>query len=253
VDREFEGKVALITGAAGAGIGQTVARRLAAGGATVVVTDSHERRTKEVTESISRDYDTTVAGYQMDVTDRPRVQEVLDEVAKTLGPAQILVNDAAWNVLGDFFDYDPADWDRVIDVDLTGPFNTTRFALPGMRAAGGGVIVNVSSIGADQAKGEGEIPYAVAKGGLNTLTRHVAKVGGPFNIRCNAVAMGMVSGTKFADDRPEVMERVIPEIPLGRPVTTADVAEAIAFLASDRAASITGEILNISAGWYMRT
>jgi len=217
-----------------------------------VVTDVHERRTKDVTEAICRDYDTTVAGFPMDVTDRGRVAEVIDEVTQTLGPIQILVNNAAWNVLGDFFEYDPADWDRVIDVDLTGPFNTARFALPGMRAAGGGAIVNVSSVGADQAKGEGEIPYAVAKGGLNTLTRHIAKVGGPFNIRCNAVAMGMVSGTKFADERPQIMEKYIPEIPLGRPARTTDIAEAIAFLASERAGFITGEILNVSGGWYMR-
>ena len=217
-----------------------------------MVTDVHERRTKDVTEAICRDYDTTVAGFPMDVTDRGRVAEVIDEVTQTLGPIQILVNNAAWNVLGDFFEYDPADWDRVIDVDLTGPFNTARFALPGMRAAGGGAIVNVSSVGADQAKGEGEIPYAVAKGGLNTLTRHIAKVGGPFNIRCNAVAMGMVSGTKFADERPQIMEKYIPEIPLGRPARTTDIAEAIAFLASERAGFITGEILNVSGGWYMR-
>jgi len=241
-----------VTGAAGIGIGQAVARRLAAGGAKVVVTDSHERRTKEVTEAIARDYDTTVVGFQMDVTDRPRVAEILGEVTKTIGTVQILVNDAAWNVLGDIFEYDPADWDRVIDVDLTGPFNTIRFALPGMRAAGGGAIVNISSVGADQAKGEGEIPYAVAKGGLNTLTRHIAKVGGSFNIRCNAVAMGMVSGTKFADERPEIMKKVVPEIPLGRPANTTDIAEAVAFLASDRAGFITGEILNVSGGWYMR-
>ena len=253
VEQEFKGRVALVTGAAGFGIGQTVARRLAAGGATVIVTDSHERRTAEVAAAISRDYEgATVAGFPMDVTDRARIAEVLAEVDKAYGPVQILVNNAAWNVLGDFFDYDPTDWDRVIEVDLTGPFNTARLALPGMRAAGGGVIVNISSLGADQAKGEGELAYAAAKGGLNTLTRGIAKVGGPHKIRCNAVALGMVSGTKFADARPEIMEQYIPEIPLGRPAKTSDVAEAVAFLASDRSGFITGEILNVSGGWYMR-
>ncbi|MFE6820882.1 SDR family NAD(P)-dependent oxidoreductase [Streptomyces sp. NPDC057690] len=242
-----------MTGAAGNGIGQGIARRLAAGGATVIVTDSHERRTKDVSEAIARDHDAaTVAGYPMDVSDRTRVAEVLDEVARTYGPVQILVNNAAWNVLGDIFEYDFADWDRVIDVDLTGPFNTTRLALPGMREAGGGVIVNISSIGADLAAGSGETPYAVAKGGLNTLTRQIARVGGPHNIRCNAVALGLVTNTRFTDIRPHLIERVLPDIPLGRAGTAGDVVEAAAFLASDRASFITGEILNVSGGFYMR-
>jgi NAD(P)-dependent dehydrogenase (short-subunit alcohol dehydrogenase family) len=252
VEPEFAGRVALVTGAAGHGIGQGIARRLAAGGATVIVTDSHERRTREVADAMAGDYDAVVAGYPMDVTDRPRVAEVLDEVSRKYGPVQILVNNAAWNVLGDIFQYDFADWDRVIDVDLTGPFNTTRLALPGMRAAGSGAIVNISSIGADLAAGSGELPYAVAKGGLNTMTRQVAKVGGPHGIRCNAVALGLVTGTRFTDLRPELIAQVAPQIPLGRPGTAADVVEAAIFLASDRASFITGEILNVSGGFYMR-
>ncbi|MEU9273121.1 SDR family NAD(P)-dependent oxidoreductase [Streptomyces sp. NPDC048251] len=242
-----------MTGSAGHGIGQGIARRLAAGGATVIVTDSNERRTKEVAEAIGRDHDVTVAGYTMDVTDRARIAEVLDEVGRKYGNVQILVNNAAWNVLGDVFEYDFADWDRVLDVDLNGPYNTTRLALPGMRDAGGGVIVNISSIGADVAAGSGETPYAVAKGGLNTLTRQIARVGGPHKIRCNAVALGLVTGTRFTDMRPHLIEEVAPLIPLGRPGHASDVVEAAAFLASDRASFITGEILNVSGGFYMRT
>jgi NAD(P)-dependent dehydrogenase (short-subunit alcohol dehydrogenase family) len=252
LEREFEGRVALVTGAAGVGIGQAVARRLARGGATVIVTDVHERRTKDVTEAISRDCDATVAGFPMDVTDRARVDEVLAEVTRTFGPVRILVNNAAINILADVFDYDPADWDRVIAVDLTAPFYLARRTLPGMRDAGGGSIVNITSIGADTAAGQGELAYACAKGGLNTLTRGIAKVGGPFKIRCNAVAMGLVSGTKFTDSRPELLAKFLPEIPLGRSATTADIAEAVAFLASSRASFITGEILNVSGGYYMR-
>jgi NAD(P)-dependent dehydrogenase (short-subunit alcohol dehydrogenase family) len=252
VSDEFGGRVALVTGAAGAGLGQAIARRLAEGGATVVVTDIHEGRTKAVTEAISRHYSTRVFGFPMDVSDRQRVDEVLAEVTRTVGPVQILVNNAALNVVGDFFDYDPADWDRVIAVDLTGPFYLCRMTLPGMRQIGGGSIVNISSISADLPAGSDEPPYSAAKAGLQALTRGIAKVGGPYQIRCNAVTMGIVSGTKFVEAHPELLEQARPAIPLGRHATTADIAEAVAFLASDRASFITGEVLNVAGGFYMR-
>jgi NAD(P)-dependent dehydrogenase (short-subunit alcohol dehydrogenase family) len=251
--QEFTGQVALVTGAAGAGIGKAIARRLAQGGATVIVTDSHEARTKEVTDAISRDYSSRVLGFTLDVSDRRRVNEVLAEVAREAGPVQILVNNAALNVMGDLFDYDPADWDRVIAVDLTGPFNLCRMTLPGMRDAGGGSIINISSISADLPAGSEEPPYAAAKAGLHALTRGIAKAGGPYQIRCNAVTMATVSDTKFMEAHPELLEEALPDTPLGRHATTADIAEAVAFLASNRSSFITGEILNVAGGFYMRT
>ena len=107
------------TGAAGAGIGQAIARRLAAGGATVIVTDIHEERTRKVSASIARDYDARVLGYPMDVADRPRVDEVVAAVHEEVGPIRILVNNAAINIMGDIFDYDPEDFERVLAVDLS--------------------------------------------------------------------------------------------------------------------------------------
>jgi 3-oxoacyl-[acyl-carrier protein] reductase len=252
MNHEFKGRVALVTGAAGAGIGRAVARRLAEGGATVIVTDSHEGRTREATEAISHDYSTRVLGFTMDVSDRRRVDEVLAEVSRAVGPVQILVNNAALNIMGDFFDYDPADWDRVIAVDLTGPFYLCRMTLPGMRDAGGGSIINISSLSADLPAGAEEPPYAAAKAGLQALTRGIAKVGGPHQIRCNAVTMATVSDTKFMEAHPELLEQALPDIPLGRYATTTDIAEAVAFLASDRASFITGEILNVAGGFHMR-
>src|SRR5262249_29982597 len=160
-------------------------------------TDIHERRTREVTEAIWRDCSHNVFGFTMDVSDRPRVDEVLAEVARKAGPVQILVNNAALNVMGDLFDYDPDDWDRVIAVDLSAPFYLCRMTLPGMRDAGGGSIINVSSISADLPAGAEEPPYSAAKAGLHALTRGIAKAGGPYQIRCNAVTMGTVRDTKF--------------------------------------------------------
>lgn len=252
-DKEFHQRIALVTAAAGAGIGRATARRLAAGGAKVVVTDIHERRTREVTAAIAADYPaTTVVGFAMDAGDREQIDRVIEEVTDTLGPIQILVNNAAINVLGSIFDYDPKNWDWVLRVNLSGPWYLCRKIMPLMRDAGGGVIVNVSTYAPDVGGAGMEAPYAMSKGGLNVLTRACAHEGGPHNIRAVAVSMGVVKGTKFAHDHPEIVDRPDTRGLLGDLPSAADIAETIAFLASDRARFITGEIVNVAAGAYMR-
>src|SRR6478609_7128634 len=213
---EFDSRIALVTAAAGAGIGQATARRLAAGGARVVVTDVHERRTREVAAAIAADHpDTTVVGYPMDAGDRAQIDHVVAEVTRTLGPVQILVNNAAVNVVGSIFDYDPENWDWCLRVNLSGPWYLCRAVMPLMRDTGGGVIVNVSSYAADVGGGGLEAPYAITKGGLNVLTRSCAHEGARYGIRAVTVAMGIVTGTKFVDDHPEVLETPGNEPPLG--------------------------------------
>jgi NAD(P)-dependent dehydrogenase (short-subunit alcohol dehydrogenase family) len=254
MENEFAGRVALVTAAAGAGIGQATARRLAAGGASVVVTDIHERRTREVTAAIQADYPKVrVVGYRLDAGDRENIDAVVGDVARTLGPVQVLVNNAAINVLGSIFDYDPANWDWCVRVNLSGPWYLCRAVMPGMRDAGAGVIVNVSSY-APAVGGMGlESPYAITKGGLEVLTRSCAHEGGPYGIRAVTVSMGLVTGTKFANDHPELFERGDTAGPLRGFPSAQDVAEAIAFAASDRARFITGDVINVAAGAYMRT
>jgi NAD(P)-dependent dehydrogenase (short-subunit alcohol dehydrogenase family) len=251
---EFADRVALVTAAAGAGIGQATARRLAAGGARVVVTDIHARRTDEVAASIAADHpETEVIGLRLDAGNRDEIDSVVEQVARTLGPIQILVNNAAINVVGGIWDYDPKDWDWVVAVNLTGPWYLCRATMPGMREAGGGAIVNIGTFAPDVGGYGHEAPYAITKGGLNVLTRSCAHEGGPYGIRSNCVSMGVVTGTKFIDDNPDVAARMLPGTPLGQHATAEDIAESVAFLASDRARHITGEILNVAGGSYMRT
>jgi 3-oxoacyl-[acyl-carrier protein] reductase len=251
-NNEFQGKIALVTAAAGVGIGQSIARRLAAGGARVVVTDIHERRTREVAAAIAADYsETTVVGYPMDAGDRTQIDDVVADVTGTMGPVQILVNNAAVNVVGSIFDYDPENWDWVMRVNLDGPWYLCRATMPLMRDAGGGVIVNVSSYASDVGGNGIETAYAVSKGGLNVLTRCCAYEGGPYGIRAVTVTMGIVTGTRYVDSRPDVLARN-PVGPLGRYADASDIAETAAFLASDRARNITGEMVNVAAGAYMR-
>jgi len=246
---EFAGRVALVTGGAGDGIGSATARRLARDGAAVVIVDSHEARTREVSQQIAADTGARVLGMPGDIADRSRMDEILATAQQQLGAVDILVNNAALNVLGDVVDMDAADWDRVIDVDLTACFYLIRQALPGMMSRGAGSIINVTSVAGYLGSGR-EGPYAASKAALHSLTRSVAFEAGPSGVRCNAVATGII-WSKFVRKYAKQMEAEVARTPMRRIGEPEDVAELIAFLCSERSSFITGETINISGGWYM--
>ena len=253
-DTEFRGTTALITAAAGRGIGQSIARRFAAGGANVVVTDIHPGRTAQVAEAIAADHPrSTVVGYTLDAGDYAQIDQVIDTVAEQVGPIGVLVNNAAVNYLGSIFEFDPAQWDHAIKVNLSGPWYLCRRTMPIMRDAGGGVILNLSSIAADfGGAGYAESPYVATKAGLQGLTRALAHEGGPHGIRVNTISMAVITDTKFFTDNVEHCTR--PDLigPMGVQPQTRDIAEAAAYLASERGRYITGETLNIASGSFMR-
>ena len=231
-------RVALVTAAAGAGLGQAVARRLAADGYQVVVTDSHERRTLRTADEIARDYpDSTVVGYPLDVGDRSQIDQVVDDVLSTLGPVHVLVNNAAIDITGTIFDYDVSDWDRTLAVNLTGPWYLCRRLLPVMRDAGVGVVINIGSLASELGGSGFEGVYAVSKGGLHALTRAVARDGAPYGIRAVTLAPGIIVDSKFVVDHPAVLEEPDSKSILGTFPTAAELAATVAFLASDDTAS----------------
>lgn len=247
--RGLENKVALVTAAAGGGMGKATARRLATEGAIVVVSDSHERRTGETVEELVAEFGSRIIGFPLDVSHRERVDHVVGEVLSRYGRIDVLVNNAGVNVLGPLSAIGPEDWARVLDVDLTGAYNTIRAILPGMRQQRSGAIINVASIAAFTGVA-GSAPYAAAKAGLLALTRTVAAEAGPDGVRCNAVAPGVIR-TKFVEKYLDRMEKQAEGTPLGRLGKPEEVAAVIAFLASEEASFITGEVITVSGGLYM--
>lgn len=247
---EFAGRVALVTGGAGAGIGGATCRRLAELGASVVVLDEHQGRVEATVDALGSSHGVRAHGVVCDIADRVALDAGLDEAVAALGPVDICVNNAAVNVQGSIFDYDPADWDRVLAVDLTACFYLCRRLLAPMRARRWGRIVNVSSVAAYIGGNGREPAYSVAKAGLNELTRAIAVEAGPHGIRCNAVAPGLVN-SKWVERQSERYASFIDDTPLRRHAEPSDVADTIAFLCSEESAHITGEIVNVSGGWYL--
>jgi 3-oxoacyl-[acyl-carrier protein] reductase len=247
-----EGKVALVTAAAGVGIGGAIARQLALDGMTVVVTDAHERRCGEFAEKIADETGQKVLSIPLDVTDAARVEQVMGEVVDQCGSLDVLINNAGFNKIEPVAEMSLETWHRSLDIDLNGTFYCMRYALPHMIAKGSGSIVNISSIGAWECSGEHGSAYAAAKAAVMALTRVAAAENGPLGIRVNAVAPGLIYNDFLRKIYPEeffdgyAKERSY----VGRVGEPQDVANLVSFLASDKAGYITGETYGISGGVF---
>ncbi|MGO9055814.1 MAG: SDR family NAD(P)-dependent oxidoreductase [Candidatus Binataceae bacterium] len=248
--RGLKDKIALVTAAAGAGMGKVTAHRLAQEGSIVVVTDSHAKRTHETAEELAKEFPGRVIGFPLDVTDRKSVDEVVSAVNSRFGKIDILVNNAGINAFGGVAELNPDDWQKVLDVDLTGCFNMIRIILPGMRQRRSGAIINIASVAAWTANSSA--PYNAAKAGVLALTRTVAAEAGPDGVRCNAIAPGMIL-TKWVETHWKEIggDKMARECPMRRGGQPEEVAAATCFLASDDASYITGEAITVSGGWYM--
>ncbi|MFO0688656.1 MAG: SDR family oxidoreductase [Myxococcota bacterium] len=249
-EREFAGRVALVTGGGGAGIGGATCRRLAELGASVAVLDAHAGRAEAMARALAADCGVATLPVVVDVADAAALGRAVAEIEARLGPIDLLVNNAAINVQGSIFEFELATFERILAVDLTACFVLAKRVLAGMRDRRFGRIVNVSSVAAYLGGSGREVAYSVAKAGLNELTRAIAIEAGPFGIRCNAVAPGLVE-SKWVEKQRARYDTFLEATPLRRHARAIDVANTIAFLCSEESAHVTGEIVNVSGGWYL--
>lgn len=249
-DREFAGRVALVTGGAGDGIGGATCRRFAELGASIAVLDENAGRAEAMAAKLADACGVATMAVAANVADYTALDRAVSQIESRLGPVDLLVNNAAINVQGSIFDFELSAFERILAVDLTACFVLSKRLLQGMRERGYGRIVNVSSVAAYLGGSGREVAYSVAKAGLNELTRAIAVEAGPFGIRCNAVAPGLVE-SKWVEKQRDRYASFVEATPLRRHARAVDVANTIAFLCSEESAHITGEVVNVSGGWYL--
>lgn len=246
---ELAGRIAIVTGA-GSGIGRAIAHRFAAAGAAVVAADLNLAAAKETATSFPEQ----IVPYQVDVTDEPSVQRLVQATLERFGQIDILVNNAGIGTTKDIVETDLEEWERVFAVNVRGVFLCCKHALPSMLARRHGVIINMGSvaglIGIPQ-----RAAYCASKGAVVTLTKQIAVAYVKQGIRCNCICPGTVD-TPWVErlvaqtPDPEAARRALEaRQPMGRLVRPDEVAAAALYLASDDAAAITGSILVIDGGW----
>jgi NAD(P)-dependent dehydrogenase (short-subunit alcohol dehydrogenase family) len=244
----LEGKVAVITGAA-QGIGRGIAQRFAQEGATVVIADIQEERGQQTAGEIAAT-GATAAFVHTDVTDDGQIKRMIDTAMERFGRLDVLVNDAYWNKGGTAEDLDLADWNKAMSAMVTASFLGAKYAVPHMRAAGGGSIISISSVHGLLAAARGVV-YETAKGALILLVKEMAVDFGPDNIRVNAICPGLIvheknAGSLESDPVRAGLQRM--NYPLRRWGTPLDIANAALYLASDVASFVTGHALVVDGG-----
>ena len=251
---EFSGKVAIVAGGA-RGIGRAAARKLAAEDASVVICSDREDQVEGALADL-RGEGLEVSGTRADVTSSDDMKRLVDFATGTYGGVDVLVNSAGVQRYGTVVETEEEVWDEVMDVNLKGIYLASRYAIPEMKKRGGGAIVNLSSVQAFASQ-RGVAAYTASKGGINALTRAMALDHAEENIRVNAVCPASVDtpmlrwsadlfkGEKSVEDVLEDWGRMHP---VGRVARSEEVAEVIAFLASERASFVTGGDYKVDGG-----
>ncbi len=252
--RGLEKKVALVTGGGGA-IGRALCRRFAEEGSVVGVFDVNEEAAAETASRIEA-ADGIASVQQVDITDYDAVAAAVGAFEEEVGPTDILVNNAGWDRLENFLDTDPAFWNQIIAINLLGPLNMHHTVVRGMAERGTGKVINIAS-DAGRVGSSGEAVYSACKGGIIAFTKTLARELARSGVCCNAVAPGPVDTPLLRSFAPDgdldsgigkALQRAIPMRRLGQPD---DIPGIVAFLASDDANFITGQVVSVSGGLTM--
>jgi len=247
---DLKDRIAVVTGGS-RGIGRAIALKLASLGAKVVVNyRANAEAAQEVVEAIKAQGGEAIA-VQADVRDADDAKRLIETAQSTYGRLDILVNNAGTTRDTLLVRMSEEDWDLIINTNLKGAFNCTKAAMRPMMRQHYGRIVNITSV-AGLAGNAGQANYCAAKAGLIGFTKAVAKEVGSRNITVNAVAPGYVPTDLTADLPQELVEKGIEMTPLGRAGSPEDIANAVAFLVSDEAAFITGQVLSVDGGMVMQ-
>jgi NAD(P)-dependent dehydrogenase (short-subunit alcohol dehydrogenase family) len=238
------GRVALVTGA-GSGIGEATARRFAAEGALVVVNDVAGDRARAVATAIGKDGG-KAAAVEADVTRRDEVERVVAGIVAEHGRLDVLINNAGINRDAMSHKMTEEQWDQVLTVNLKGTFLCAQAVLPRMRERGWGRVVNTSSIGS--LGNIGQANYSASKAGVIGLTKTLALEYAKYGVTVNCVAPGAVMTPMLAGVPDQIREKITAQIPVGRIAEPREIAAVHAFLASDEAAFITGQVIFVDGG-----
>ena len=242
-------QVALITGAS-RGIGRAVATELSQQGYAVCINYIQSREAAEALAAQLRGQGREAIAVQADVANSGAVNAMVRQVEAELGPVTLLVNNAGISWHGLFQDMDDGEWDRTLAVNLTGARNTARAVLPRMISEKSGCIVNISSMWGLRGA-SCEVAYACSKAAIVGLTRSLALELAPSRIRVNCVAPGCIETDMVRVLGEETREMLVEETPIGRLGTPEDIAHAVAFLASEKASFITGQVLTADGGFIV--
>ncbi len=244
----LENRVAFVTGGSG-GIGMATAERFIAEGATVIAADIDGDRLAQMTEQIDADRD-RLSTVVLDVSNYDDVKATIDQAIADFGQLDVLVNNAGFSPKKDWLEYSIDEWQRVLDVNLSGEFYCARSVAEHMIERQSGRIINMSSSAwrhGGVARGGG-VPYTSSKAGVIGLTRSLAKNLGAYGITVNAIAPGPTHSPMTESWLPQTEEALTEHIPLGRVGQPIDIANAVLFLASDEASYITGQCLDVNGG-----
>ncbi len=243
----LKGKSVVVTASAGTGIGFSAAKRAVEEGATVLMSDFHERRLGEAADRIAEELGTRPATFVCDVTDQAQVDALHAAAVKELGAVDVLINNAGLGGEVPVVEMTDDQWHRVIDVTLNSVFRMTRAFLPAMYARKTGVIVNNASVLGWRAQ-KGQAHYAAAKAGVMAFTRCSAVEAAEHGVRINAVAPSIAMHPFLAKvTTDELLAKLSAQEAFGRPAEVWEVANVMIFLASDLSSYMTGEIVSVSS------